>query len=115
MAANGHARPQEVMTELDAGSMTHLERLEAESIQIMREVVAEAENPVMLYSIGKDSSAMLHLAMKAFFPAEAAESRSCQNDTSQYEHTPTPSQPTNITSRLFARTSSTIENTNRLR
>jgi sulfate adenylyltransferase subunit 2 len=70
MAANGHARPQEVMTELDAGSMTHLERLEAESIQIMREVVAEAENPVMLYSIGKDSSAMLHLAMKAFFPAK---------------------------------------------
>jgi len=51
-------------------SLTHLERLEAESIQIMREVVAEAENPVMLYSIGKDSSAMLHLAMKAFYPAK---------------------------------------------
>jgi len=49
--------------------LTHLERLEAESIHIMREVVAESENPVMLYSIGKDSSVMLHLAMKAFYPA----------------------------------------------
>ena len=49
--------------------LTHLQRLEAESIHIMREVVAEAENPVMLYSIGKDSAVMLHLAMKAFFPA----------------------------------------------
>ena len=50
--------------------MTHLQRLEAEAIHIMREVVAEAENPVMLYSIGKDSSVMLHIAMKAFFPAK---------------------------------------------
>src|SRR5215468_457963 len=49
--------------------LTHLQRLEAESIHIMREVVAECENPVMLYSIGKDSSVMLHLAMKAFYPA----------------------------------------------
>jgi sulfate adenylyltransferase subunit 2 len=49
--------------------MTHLERLEAESIFIMREVLADSENPVMLYSIGKDSSVMLHLAMKAFFPS----------------------------------------------
>ncbi len=49
--------------------LTHLDRLEAESIHIMREVVAEAENPVMLYSIGKDSSVMLHLALKAFYPA----------------------------------------------
>ena len=49
--------------------MTHLQRLEAESIQIMREVVAECERPVMLYSIGKDSSVMLHLALKAFYPA----------------------------------------------
>jgi sulfate adenylyltransferase subunit 2 len=49
--------------------LSHLERLEAESIQIMREVVAECERPVMLYSIGKDSSVMLHLAMKAFHPA----------------------------------------------
>jgi sulfate adenylyltransferase subunit 2 len=49
--------------------MTHLQRLEAESIHIMREVVAESENPVMLYSIGKDSAVMLHLARKAFYPA----------------------------------------------
>src|SRR3954470_24570553 len=48
--------------------LTHLQRLEAESIFIMREVVAECENPVMLYSIGKDSSVMLYLAMKAFYP-----------------------------------------------
>ncbi|MDB4223021.1 sulfate adenylyltransferase subunit CysD [Granulosicoccus sp.] len=52
-----------------AQSLTHLQRLEAESIQIMREVVAEADNPVMLYSVGKDSAVMLHLARKAFFPA----------------------------------------------
>jgi sulfate adenylyltransferase subunit 2 len=51
-------------------SLTHLERLEAESIHILREVVAECERPVMLYSIGKDSSVMLHLAMKAFHPAK---------------------------------------------
>jgi sulfate adenylyltransferase subunit 2 len=50
-------------------TLTHLERLEAESIHIMREVVAECDNPVMLYSIGKDSGVMLHLAMKAFHPA----------------------------------------------
>jgi sulfate adenylyltransferase subunit 2 len=51
-------------------SLTHLQRLEAESIHIMREVVAETEKPVMLYSIGKDSSVMLHLAKKAFHPAQ---------------------------------------------
>lgn len=50
-------------------SLTHLQRLEAESIQIMREVVAGTENPVMLYSIGKDSAVMLHIAMKAFYPS----------------------------------------------
>ena len=50
-------------------SLTHLDRLEAESIHIMREVVAECENPVMLYSIGKDSAVMLHLARKAFYPS----------------------------------------------
>ncbi len=50
--------------------LTHLQRLEAESIHIMREVVAEADNPVMLYSIGKDSSVMLHLALKTFYPAK---------------------------------------------
>jgi len=49
-------------------SLTHLDRLEAESIHILRETVAEADKPVMLYSIGKDSSVMLHLARKAFFP-----------------------------------------------
>ncbi|MEC8192735.1 MAG: sulfate adenylyltransferase subunit CysD [Myxococcota bacterium] len=49
---------------------THLRRLEAESIHIMREVAATAENPVMLYSVGKDSSVMLHLAMKAFYPSK---------------------------------------------
>ena len=49
--------------------LTHLQRLEAEAIHIMREVVAEAARPVMLYSVGKDSAVMLHLARKAFFPA----------------------------------------------
>jgi sulfate adenylyltransferase subunit 2 len=52
-----------------AGALTHLQRLEAESIHILREVVAECDKPVMLYSIGKDSAVMLHLAMKAFYPA----------------------------------------------
>lgn len=50
--------------------LTHLKQLEAESIHIIREVVAEFKNPVMLYSIGKDSSVMVHLAMKAFYPAK---------------------------------------------
>nr|WP_241503736.1 sulfate adenylyltransferase subunit CysD [Ferruginivarius sediminum] len=50
--------------------MTHLERLEAESIHIMREVAAQFRNPVMMYSIGKDSSVMLHLALKAFYPSK---------------------------------------------
>jgi sulfate adenylyltransferase subunit 2 len=54
---------------LPSSRLTHLQRLEAESIHIMREVVAEAEKPVMLYSIGKDSAVMLHLAAKAFYPA----------------------------------------------
>ena len=48
--------------------MDHLDELEAEAIYIMREVAAECEKPVMLYSIGKDSSVMLHLAMNAFYP-----------------------------------------------
>jgi len=51
-------------------TLTHLQRLESESIEIMREAVAEADNPVMLYSIGKDSSVLLHLAIKAFYPAK---------------------------------------------
>ncbi len=53
----------------ESAGLTHLEALEAESIQIMREVVAEAEKPVMLYSVGKDSAVMLHLARKAFYPS----------------------------------------------
>ena len=55
---------------LSSQTLTHLQRLEAESIHIMREVVAEAERPVMLYSIGKDSAVMLHLAAKAFYPSK---------------------------------------------
>ena len=49
--------------------MTHLEQLEAESIHIIREVVSESRNPVMLYSVGKDSQVMLHIAQKAFYPS----------------------------------------------
>ncbi|WP_445941967.1 sulfate adenylyltransferase subunit CysD [Pseudotabrizicola sp. L79] len=59
-------RTEQMTPQID---LTHLQRLEAESIHIMREVVANAENPVMLYSIGKDSACMLHLAKKAFYPA----------------------------------------------
>jgi len=55
---------------LSRQTLTHLQRLEAESIHIMREVVAECERPVMLYSIGKDSAVMLHLAAKAFYPSK---------------------------------------------
>ena len=50
--------------------LSHLKRLEAEAIHIFREVAASFESPVMLYSIGKDSSVLLHLAMKAFYPAK---------------------------------------------
>jgi len=57
------------MAQPGPATLTHLQRLEAESIHILREVVAEVENPVMLYSIGKDSATMLHLARKAFYPA----------------------------------------------
>ena len=52
-----------------ARQLSHLQRLESESIQIIREAVAESEKPVMLYSIGKDSGTMLHLARKAFYPS----------------------------------------------
>ncbi|MCA9187655.1 MAG: sulfate adenylyltransferase subunit CysD [Pirellulaceae bacterium] len=55
---------------MSAYNLTHLQQLEAESIHIIREVAAEFENPVMLYSIGKDSSVMVHLAMKAFYPGK---------------------------------------------
>lgn len=64
------AGSKEAPRAIDARTMTHLDRLEAESIHIMREVAAEAENPVMLYSVGKDSAVMLHLAMKAFYPSK---------------------------------------------
>ena len=75
LAASGIAPPAKAMIHpsADADSLpmklTHLQQLEAESIHIMREVVAEADNPVMLYSIGKDSATMLHLARKAFYPS----------------------------------------------
>ncbi len=65
--ARGRARSDDA---LEAARLTHLQRLEAESIHIIREVVAECDNPVMLYSMGKDSAVMLHLARKAFFPAQ---------------------------------------------
>lgn len=66
-----HAPIQSLKAGASAGStvLTHLQRLEAESIHILREVVAEAERPVMLYSVGKDSAVMLHLARKAFHPS----------------------------------------------
>jgi len=67
-AARSFITPRTSTTD-DPMTLTHLQRLEAESIHIMREVVAETDNPVMLYSIGKDSAVMLHLARKAFFPS----------------------------------------------
>jgi sulfate adenylyltransferase subunit 2 len=67
MAALGKSSTEKTLD--DSLRLTHLQRLEAESIHIMREVVAECDNPVMLYSIGKDSAVMLHLAKKAFFPS----------------------------------------------
>src|SRR6185503_19099954 len=57
-------------TQMSGYNLTHLKQLEAESIHILREVAAEFENPVMLYSIGKDSAVMLHLALKAFYPSK---------------------------------------------
>ncbi|WP_457592916.1 sulfate adenylyltransferase subunit CysD [Hydrogenimonas sp.] len=59
-----------MQTKVTENRLTHLKQLEAESIHILREVAAEFENPVMMYSIGKDSSVMLHLAIKAFYPAK---------------------------------------------
>ena len=67
LAANVEREVEALAATAQAG-LTHLDRLEAESIHIMREVVAECANPVLLYSIGKDSSVLLHLAMKAFRP-----------------------------------------------
>jgi sulfate adenylyltransferase subunit 2 len=66
----GHANTRASPSGMSGSALSHLESLEAESIHIMREVVAECENPVMLYSIGKDSAVMLHVAMKAFYPAK---------------------------------------------
>jgi sulfate adenylyltransferase subunit 2 len=63
-----NARTMELLESVER--FTHLKRLEAEAIHIMREVAAECENPVMLYSVGKDSSVMLHLALKAFYPSK---------------------------------------------
>jgi sulfate adenylyltransferase subunit 2 len=70
LAGDKAAWPTESVSPKALPVLTHLQRLEAESIQIMREVVAECERPVMLYSIGKDSSVMLHLALKAFHPGK---------------------------------------------
>lgn len=74
LALVAYREPNVFLTESTSGvrdltQMTHLDHLEAQSIHIMREVVAQAENPVMLYSVGKDSSVMLHLARKAFYPS----------------------------------------------
>ncbi len=68
--AMGALKKLEAEADVNASlNLTHLQRLEAEAIHIMREVAAECENPVMLYSVGKDSSVMLHLAEKAFYPS----------------------------------------------
>jgi sulfate adenylyltransferase subunit 2 len=66
---SGPAAVSDTVRQMAPATLTHLQRLEAESIHILREVVAECEKPVMLYSVGKDSAVMLHLAMKAFYPA----------------------------------------------
>ncbi len=66
----GPERPAATLHRTAGKDLTHLERLEAESIHIIREVAAECEKPVMLYSIGKDSAVMLHLAIKAFYPSK---------------------------------------------
>jgi sulfate adenylyltransferase subunit 2 len=70
MDARVATRPVSTEGAVSPPMLTHLQRLEAESIHIMREVAAECERPVMLYSIGKDSAVMLHLAAKAFYPAK---------------------------------------------
>jgi sulfate adenylyltransferase subunit 2 len=66
----GEALPLPTAPRAAAAALTHLQQLEAESIYIIREAAAESDNPVMLYSIGKDSSVLLHLALKAFYPAK---------------------------------------------
>jgi sulfate adenylyltransferase subunit 2 len=69
-AGNASIVNKDASVNIGSAILTHLQRLEAESIAIMREVVAESDNPVMLYSIGKDSAVMLRLAVKAFYPAK---------------------------------------------
>lgn len=69
MARSGSRRPEMTTAATTPDRLTHLQRLEAESIHILREVAAECARPVLLYSIGKDSAALLHLARKAFYPA----------------------------------------------
>jgi sulfate adenylyltransferase subunit 2 len=69
-AGQASAVDSDASVNISSTPLTHLQRLEAESIAIMREVVAESDNPVMLYSIGKDSAVMLRLAVKAFYPAK---------------------------------------------
>ena len=64
------SNPVATAPQLSSARMTHLQRLEAESIQIFREVAAQFRNPVLMYSIGKDSTVLLHLAMKAFYPSK---------------------------------------------
>ena len=68
--SSAYSRERFIMSATAQIHLTHLQRLEAEAIHIMREVVSEAQNPVMLYSVGKDSAVMLHLAMKAFYPSK---------------------------------------------
>ena len=69
-AASDHdVRKVKTMAKTQSERLSHLDRLEAESLYIIREVMAQAENPVMLYSVGKDSAVMLHLARKAFYPS----------------------------------------------
>jgi sulfate adenylyltransferase subunit 2 len=68
--SNASALDTDASLTIGSSALTHLQRLEAESISILREVVAESDNPVMLYSIGKDSAVMLRLAVKAFYPAK---------------------------------------------
>src|SRR5919109_2549663 len=70
MSIVAESRGESPLVPVSGAQLTHLQLLEAESIHIMREVVAECNRPVMLYSIGKDSAVMLHLALKAFYPAK---------------------------------------------
>ena len=87
-ATDVERRTQQDGHPLQSEPLTHLKRLEAESIHIMREVAAEFGNPVMLYSIGKDSSVMLHLAMKAFAPGKPiAELRPRTNSSTLWKPT----------------------------